>query len=119
MRTGLPAAARASCNILVTGSRLSAVPTRIRIGVRMGSMFLREISGSGFACLKRSGPADAPGAMLIPRNHKAAGAPTIAELTGTLETRFMTRLPPRLTPYRFKRFGSTYGRDFAQAITDN
>src|ERR1017187_5029718 len=111
MRTGLAAVGRGSGNILVTGHRLSAVPPRIRIGVRMGSMFSRETWGSGFASLKRSSPAAAPGAMLMPRNHKAAGAPTIAELTGTLETRFMTRLPPRLTPYRFKRFGSTYGRD--------
>src|ERR1017187_5760195 len=46
MRTVLPCAASASCNIVVTGNRLSAVPTKIKIGVRMGSMFLREISWS-------------------------------------------------------------------------
>ena len=38
------------------------------------------------------------GGICMPRNQITAGAPTMAACTGTRETRFMTRLPPRLTP---------------------
>src|ERR1039458_3378254 len=55
--------------------------------------------GSGFRFLKASGFGGEPGGgNWMPRNHITAGAPTMAACTGTLETRFMTRLPPRLTP---------------------
>jgi hypothetical protein len=40
-----------------------------------------------------------------------------------LETKFMTRLPPRLTPYRFTRFRIDVGQrldviDYRQSVVD-
>jgi hypothetical protein len=36
---------------------------------------------------------------------------------GTFDTRYIARLPPRLTPYRLIRDASTYGRPFTCSIT--
>ena len=73
------------------------MPTRIRTGVRIGAMLAATEPGSGFGAERSGRPSFTAG--FIPRNQIGAGAPrTAAWIVGTFETRYETRLPPRLTP---------------------